>query len=71
MFTRRHYEAVAELVGVGMRQATDNNRQPIDPAELLAEIGRDFGRMFARDNSRFDWTRYQDRIEEFATGKRR
>ena len=56
-FQRRHYEAIAEVIGyMGMDS---------QPRKFITE---EFVRMFKRDNSNFNPDRFRARVEQHAEG---
>jgi hypothetical protein len=53
-FTRRHHEALATIVRIAKQRPNDC------AAEILFDIEQDIADMLARDDARFDRTRFEN-----------
>jgi hypothetical protein len=60
VFQKRHYEAIAEIIREADSSAFDVelSAERRVKNETIAELRRDFGRMFIRDNPNFDLDRF-------------
>lgn len=56
MFARRHYEAIADILGEHIRVA--NNVGDFATVSACEEIADDMASLFARDNDRFNRDRF-------------